>query len=149
MTVKELDREQKICPMVDCAALNCSAVKCAPREKEPPARPACRGGKCVAEALGAAQCRADGDCELVLPADAACRSSPCGCCPGSEIAAPLGQLKALDDKRPPKPGDPKFGLSQGNGASPPRDCKPCPPAKPARAACKEGLCIKVPVFMSR
>ncbi|MFT3838302.1 MAG: hypothetical protein QM723_15065 [Myxococcaceae bacterium] len=154
-SVEKEKMETMRCGVVDCAALACPKTPC-PQVKRPAVRPACRAGVCVAEPLGAAECRADGDCELSTPEDAACRSSPCGCCPGSEVARPLGRPHALEEPPPAKPpqtpkkSDPKFGLSTGSsGGAPPPQCSPCPAAKPARAACREGKCIKAPVFMSK
>jgi hypothetical protein len=159
ISVEKLKNEQRQCAVMDCAALACGKVKCAPVRREP-VRPVCRSGQCVAEPLGAAQCRADGDCELATPAIAACRSSACGCCPGSEVALPLDRPHIMEEPAPPplrpqaqpqKKDDPKFGLSTGNSGStaPPPNCSPCPPTRPSRAACRDGQCIKVPVFMTK
>ncbi len=171
VSLAELQRERARCAAVDCARPNCSAVKCLQRPPVLDARAVCRQGSCVMETgVNRSECRADADCVLTYPAtppDAACRRSPCGCCPPSQpVAVPRdSRPHILDDEkvrpelpdrrrlpatppeetqRPaPDPRGPQYGLHEG-GPTPP-NCSPCPAPKPARAVCRVGRCAVEPL----
>jgi len=137
--VKQLKREQDVCAITSCAARNCAAVKCLQRDESPEQIAVCRAGVCIAE-TARAECRADGDCELV-PAPTG------GCCSAQWQARPLERPHLMDDAPPPARGaakqdDPRFGLSAGSSGG---GCGACPALPPARAACRAARCVVQPM----
>jgi hypothetical protein len=143
------------CAIVDCAPPHCTDIACEPVTESPSDFEAvCRASRCVAVHIAKAECNKDSECRVDYPNDdnAACRSSPCGCCPGTNpIAVPVTQpLKRRPPPPPPRPltkkdGDkPQFGLtpgSSGSGSAPPPQCSPCPAQEPAHAICSEHHCV--------
>lgn len=162
MTRARLRERQQGCALKKCAAPDCSAVRCAQEELSATSMAVCRGRACAKVTAGprppppptpppAFTCRSDAECTVVYPAPgpgAACRQSPCGCCPAVEPAAvhveqaARVRLVGAGTPRPPKPGEPSFGLSQGNtqGAR----CGDCPPPRAGRAVCQVGQCTLAP-----
>ena len=158
MSKAELEQQQKRCAVIDCEAPMCAAVVCEAGPSAASLEAACTSGRCVAvPRAGTApppgsQCTADRECTVDYPQaapNAACRSSPCGCCPGTEPVA--GPVERAERERRPQPTRPspsapeqpkKFGLSEGRPDAPaPPACSPCQAPRPARAVCRENRCV--------
>jgi hypothetical protein len=151
---KQLAHEQQRCAGVDCQTHVCAAVVCeeAPRVDSLQAR--CVEQRCVAVPKAAppsAECQEDRECTVRYPdaaPNAACRTSPCGCCPGTTpVAEPVARAErerprpGNRERTSPKPGTaPDYGLSQGKPAASQVACAPCPGPTPARAVCRQSRC---------
>jgi hypothetical protein len=147
--VKEAEAHLRECQKIDCEAPRCANKKCAAVESAADLEAVCRGKRCVAVHKVKPECSTDADCRVDYPPideHAACRSSPCGCCPNtSPIAVPVSMpVKSAPRPAPaPRPltkkDEPRFGLSPGS--TPPPQCSPCPAQEPARAICSERHCV--------
>jgi hypothetical protein len=161
MSKAELEQQQKRCAVIDCEAPMCAAVVCEAGPSAASLEAACSNGRCVAlpksraVAPPAAECTSDRQCTVDYPQpgpSAGCRSSPCGCCPGTEpVAVPVERAERTERERRPRPARPaqsppeqpkKFGLSEGKADAPaPPACSPCPGPRPARAVCRANRCV--------
>lgn len=152
----EHQAERARCSISSCVPPHCERFDCArPRPMEWYVA-VCRAHRCVLEEKERAaaappppECRADSDCIVVYPGpgpDAACRTSPCGCCPGTEPAA-AAAMRLEPDQREPQPTEPKPQpppekfVPAAKPEMPPPACSPCMGPAPARAACREGRCV--------
>lgn len=151
MSKAELAQQQRRCAAVDCEAPMCAAVVCEPGPAADALVARCQAGRCVAEEkppAGKAECASDRECTIVYPeppANAACRTAPCGCCPGTTpVAVPVGRAEERRGAAAPAPQSPqqpkRYGLSQGDSAAPQPACSPCPGPAPAVAVCRQGRC---------
>jgi hypothetical protein len=151
---KAVEARNHKCATVDCARPHCTDIACEPVTESPSDFEAvCRGSRCVAVHIVKAECNKDSECRVDYDDEnAACHSSPCGCCPGTNpIAVPVSKpLKRRPATPPPRPltkkdGDkPQFGLTPGNsgsGSAPPPQCSPCPSPPPEHAICSEHHCV--------
>lgn len=147
-----LAQQQARCAAVDCEAPMCAAVVCEPGPAADTLVARCTAGRCVAEEKppppGQAECQSDRECTVTYPEPAAsdaCRTSPCGCCPGTTPVATT-IAKAEERKSTPSPAPRSaergrgYGLSQGSSGAPQPACAPCPPRPHAIAVCKQGRC---------
>jgi hypothetical protein len=150
---KAVEERNHHCAIVDCAAPHCTDIACEPVTESPSDFEAvCRASRCVAVHIPKAECNKDSDCRVDYPAieeNAACRSSPCGCCPSTNpVAVPVTtpQKHRPPPAPPPRPLTKKdgkgvqFGLSPGETPPPPQ-CSPCPAQEPAHAICSEHHCV--------
>jgi hypothetical protein len=149
---KQLAQEQARCASIDCETLVCAQVVCeeVPRVDSLQAR--CVDQRCVSvpkEAPPSTECREDRECTVRYPAAAAhapCRSSPCGCCPGTvPVAEPVAKAEHAgarpgNGQKAGPSGSPGYGLSQGKPSAPRVNCSPCPGPTPARAVCRQNRC---------
>jgi len=154
ITQAKLAQEERLCAVEECARPDCGRRECKPHPPASAFRAQCQQSRCV---LVAAQpppppppssvCRRDADCTVIYTGgrhDAACRGSPCGCCPGTTpTAVSIEQAGATPLTKSPGggPPTPPFGLSQGQRPN----CSPCPTPPPARAVCAAGQCALAPI----
>lgn len=153
LTRAKLAREQSVCAELECSKPDCGNRLCKGHPAASAFRARCQEGRCE---LAAAQppppppssaCRRDADCAVIYTGgrhDAACRNSPCGCCPGTTpVAVSVEQAGATPLTSSPGGGPaaeaPPFGLNQGKRPPAP-NCSPCPGPPPTRAVCAGGQC---------
>jgi hypothetical protein len=146
ISIKELARHVNQCAGMDCSASPCEG-KCPQTASVSDFEAVCRANRCARVTKVKPECAKDTDCRVDYPPideHAACRSSPCGCCPNtSPIAVPVSQARKVGPAPAPRPltkkDDPKFGLNPGSVRPP--QCSPCPAQEPAKAICSERHCV--------
>jgi hypothetical protein len=149
VTRRRAQLEQQQCARVRCQQPACGDIACA-QLVPAPIHPVCRANRCVAERTNfvspATQCRSAADCGIDQnpPAEAACWSSPCGCCP-SPRAVPIEQVRSPPVRRAQsKNQGAPFGLSEGTTQTTP-SCGTCPaPSVRLSAGCTAGRCVLQP-----
>jgi hypothetical protein len=156
ISAARLEQERARCALVDCARPAPCPDDCRPPPAPGETRAACVSGACrlvSVEVPPGVRCDRDDQCTVTYDAPgplAACRRSPCGCCPGTQ---PRAVRVGSEDRRPAvpltkpegaKPGSaPPFGLSSGPTAPAPA-CAPCQSPQPARAQCVAHRCALTP-----